>query len=483
MFAAAHIAGLDPRLAHLAISGLTADSRAVAPGYLFVALPGAAADGRRFIADAVERGAAAVLAPEGTAWPAGVPPRPLITHAQPRLALARLAAAHSGAQPRTIAAVTGTNGKTSTVDFLRQLWTMRGLPAASVGTLGLIAPGHAGGSGLTTPDPIALSRTMADLAHAGVQHAAIEASSHGLDQYRLDGLRIAAAGFSNFTRDHLDYHGTEVAYRSAKLRLFADLLRDRGHAIVNADMDPATFACLRDIARRRNLIWQTVGERGETLQLNRAVPMPHGQVLTITHDGIRRDYEIALPGRFQADNVLMAAALARASGAPDALALIGRLAGVRGRMEFVGLTAVGAAAYVDYAHTPDALERLLLALRPHARGRLICVFGAGGDRDAGKRPLMGAAVARLADIAVVTDDNPRGENPAAIRAAIMAAGTREAAHEIGDRAEAIAAALGMAGRDDVVVVAGKGHELGQTIAGHTRDFDDAATIRALIGRA
>ena len=481
MFAAAQIAGLDTRLAHLAIAGLTADSRAVAPGYLFVALPGTSADGRGFIADAVERGAAAVLAPEGTAWPAGVPPRPLITHAQPRLALARLAAAYSGAQPRTIAAVTGTNGKTSTVDFLRQLWTMRGFPAASLGTLGLIAPGHTGGGGLTTPDPIALSTTMAALAHQGIQHAAIEASSHGLDQYRLDGLRIAAAGFSNFTRDHLDYHGTQDAYRSAKLRLFSDLLRARGVAVVNADMETSTFDALRDIAKRRNLIWQTVGERGETLHLHRAVPLPHGQVLSITHDGIRREYEVKLPGRFQADNVLMAAALARASGMPDALAHIGRLAGVSGRMEFIGQTARGAGAYVDYAHTPDALERLLLALRPHASGKLICVFGAGGDRDAGKRPLMGAVVARLADIAVITDDNPRGEDPALIRAAILASCPH--AHEIGDRADAIAAALDMAGRDDVVVVAGKGHERGQTIAGYTRDFDDAATIRALIGQA
>ena len=481
MFAAAQIAGLDPRLSRLAIAGLTADSRAVAPGYLFVALPGTSADGRRFIADAVERGAAAVLAPEGTAWPAGVPPRPLITHAQPRLALAHLAAAHSGAQPRTIAAVTGTNGKTSTVDFLRQLWTMRGLPAASLGTLGLIAPGHAGGGGLTTPDPIALSAIMAGLSRDGVQHAAIEASSHGLDQFRLDGLRIAAAGFSNFTRDHLDYHGTQNAYRAAKLRLFSALLRPRGVAVVNADMDATTFAALQDIAKQRHLVWHTVGERGETLNLHRAVPRPYGQILTITHDGIRRDYEIHLPGRFQADNVLMAAALARVSGVPDALNVIARLTGVRGRMELVGRTANGAAAYVDYAHTPDALERLLTALRPHALGRLICVFGAGGDRDPGKRPLMGRTVAQLADLAIVTDDNPRGENPGVIRAAIMEA--CPVAENIGDRASAIAAALDMAGADDVVVIAGKGHERGQTVGGEVRDFDDAATIRALIGHA
>ena len=358
---------------------------------------------------------------------------------------------------------------------------MRGLPAASLGTLGLIAPGHAGGGGLTTPDPIALSTIMAALSRDGVQHAAIEASSHGLDQFRLDGLRISAAGFSNFTRDHLDYHGTQQAYLAAKLRLFSELLRERGVAVVNADMDASAFAALQGIAKQRHLVWHTVGERGDVLHLHRAVPLPHGQVITITHDGIRRDYEVNLPGRFQADNVLMAAALARVSGYPDALNAITRLTGVRGRMEFVGRTANGAAAYVDYAHTPDALERLLTALRPHAASRLICVFGAGGDRDPGKRPLMGHIVARLADAAIVTDDNPRGENPAAIRAAIMAA--CPTAENIGDRAGAIAAALDMADRDDVVVVAGKGHEHGQTIAGETRDFDDAATIRALVGRA
>ncbi len=480
MFAAAQIAGLDARLAPLAISGLTADSRSVRPGNLFVALPGAAADGRRFIADAVARGAAAVLAPEGTSWPAGVPPRPLITVPRPRQALARLAAAQAGAQPRTIAAVTGTNGKTSTVDFLRQLWARQHLPAASLGTLGLIAPGHAGGAGLTTPDPVALASIMAGLAHDGVQHAAIEASSHGLDQFRLDGLRIAAAGFSNLTRDHLDYHGTEQAYRAAKLRLFAELLSDRGTAVVNADMDPRTLQELQAIARRRRLDWQTVGEAGDAIRLQRALPLPSGQMLELLCDGATHRIEVSLPGRFQADNVLMAAALARATGAPDALAHLSGLVGVRGRMEFAAALPHGAAAYVDYAHTPDALARLLSALRPHASGRLICVFGAGGDRDPGKRPLMGGVVARLADIAVVTDDNPRGEDPGVIRGAIMQACPQ--AVEIGDREAAIAAALGMAGAGDVVVVAGKGHEQGQTIAGVVRPFDDAATIRRLAGQ-
>jgi UDP-N-acetylmuramoyl-L-alanyl-D-glutamate--2,6-diaminopimelate ligase len=479
MLAQADIGGLDPRLAGFSVSGLTADSRAVKPGNLFVAVPGAAADGRGFIADAVARGAAAVLAPEGTAWPPGVPTRPLITHAHPRQALARLAAVRAGAQPETIVAVTGTNGKTSTVDFLRQLWTLNGLRAASLGTLGLIAPGHAGGSGLTTPDPVALSDMMAGLARDGVQHAAIEASSHGLDQFRLDGLRIAAAGFSNLTRDHLDYHGTEAAYRDAKMRLFGEVLAEGGACVVNADMDACTLDALRDVAARRHLAWYSVGERGETLRLLRATPLPAGQMLDIAYDGTRYEFGVSLPGRFQADNVLMAAALARVSGVPDALDLLRHLVGVRGRMEFVAALPAGGAAYVDYAHTPDALARLLAALRPHAARRLICVFGAGGDRDPGKRPLMGEAVARLADVAVVTDDNPRGEDPALIRAAILAA--CPGAVEIGDRARAIAAALNMAGAGDVVVVAGKGHEQGQIVGAEVLPFDDAATIRALVG--
>ncbi len=469
------------RLCGLAVSGLTADSRAVLPGHLFVALPGVSADGRGFIADAVERGAAAVLAPEGTVWPPGVPPRPLITHPKPRLALARLAAAHAGFQPETLVAVTGTNGKTSTVDFLRQLWVLHGLPAASLGTLGLIAAGHASRSGLTTPDPVALAAIMAELAHDGVEHTAIEASSHGLDQFRLDGLTIRAAGFSNLTRDHLDYHGSEQAYRLAKLRLFENLLCEQGIAVVNADMDACTLEALQDIAARRRLVWQSVGEHGTSLRLLRTEPLPHGQVLTIAHDGIERDYEISLPGRFQADNVLMAAALARACDVPGALDLLGDLAGVRGRMELVATLPNGAAAYVDYAHTPDALARLLAALRPHTHGRLLCVFGAGGDRDPGKRPLMGETVAKLADVAFVTDDNPRGEDPAFIRKAILAA--CQDAIEIGDRARAIAAALDMARSGDVVVVAGKGHEQGQTIGGIVKPFDDAATIRGLAAAA
>ena len=275
----AQMTALDPWYAGLAITGLTADSRRVAPGFLFAALPGADHDGRAFIADAVARGAAAVLAPPGTDWPPGVPPRPLITDAQPRRALARLAAARAGRQPSFVAAVTGTNGKTSTVDFVRQLWELAGLRAASLGTLGLIAPGHAGGSGLTTPDPVALADIMARLAQDNVQHAALEASSHGLDQYRLDGIRFSAAGFSNLTRDHLDYHGSENEYRNAKLRLFRELLRSGSVAVVNADMDGATFEALRGIAASRRLVLRTVGACGEDIRLVATRALPHGQAL------------------------------------------------------------------------------------------------------------------------------------------------------------------------------------------------------------
>lgn len=461
------------------ITGLTADSRRVLPGYLFAALPGTQADGRKFIADAVASGAAAVLAPSGTAWPPGVPPRPLIEHAEPRRALALLAAAHAGPQPESIVAVTGTNGKTSTVDFIRQLFTEAGRSAASLGTLGVIAPGHDGGTGLTTPDPVALAETLAHLAREGVRHAALEASSHGLDQFRLDGVRLAAAGFSNLTRDHLDYHGGVDEYRAAKLRLFTDLLPTGAPAVVNADMDPATFSALRAIATKRRLDLRTVGETGNWATLLGSTPLPHGQMIHLCAGGRERQMELELPGRFQADNVLLAAALAEATGLPNVWDLLPHLRGVRGRMEFAARLPNGAAAYVDYAHTPDALERLLRALRPHTQQRLICVFGAGGDRDVGKRPLMGAVAARLADIAIVTDDNPRTEDAASIRAQIMLA--CPGAREIGDRAAAIAAALDEAGRGDVVVVAGKGHEQGQIIGSDVLPFDDASVVRALAG--
>ncbi len=478
----AGLRGIDPWYTALAVTGVTADSRDVRPGMLFVAVAGAAADGAAFIADAVARGAAAVVAADGVAWPPGVPARPLLRCAEPRRVLARMAAGLAGPPPATVVAVTGTNGKTSTVDFLRQLWAMDGSGAASLGTLGLVAPGHAGGGGLTTPGPVELARLLASLARDGVQRVALEASSHGLHQARLDGVRLAAAGFANLTRDHLDYHGTLEAYRAAKLRLFAELLPVRGVAVVNADMDAATLDALAGIAAARRLDVRSVGERGTAWRLVSAQALPHGQALVIEADGVRRAVEVALPGRFQADNVLMAAALAQATGVADPAALLPRLGGVRGRMELAATLPNQAAAYVDYAHTPDALRRVLTSLRPHAHGhRLVCVFGAGGDRDPGKRALMGEQVAALADLPIVTDDNPRREDPAAIRAAIIAACPN--AIEIGDREAAIAAGLAALRPGDVLVVAGKGHEQGQVIGSETTPFDDAGTIRRLAAAA
>ncbi len=461
------------------VLGVTADSRQAGAGALFVAIPGARADGRAFIAEAVSRGAVAVIAPPGTEWPPGVPPRPLIEDAEPRRRLAQIAAVLAGAQPKTLVAVTGTNGKTSTVEFLRQLWTLAGHPAASLGTLGVTAPGFASGPGLTTPDPVALANTLADIARAGVQHAAMEASSHGLDQFRLDGLRLAGGAFTNLTRDHLDYHTTMAAYRTAKLRLFAELLPEESAAVASTTLDADSLAELRTIARRRKLELRTVGDGGDFLKLEATAPLPHGQALTISHAGRKHRVEVALPGRFQAENILVAAALAMATGVADAFALLPRLTGVRGRMELAARLPNGAAVYVDYAHTPDALERLLTALRPHTAGRLHVVFGAGGDRDSGKRPLMGAAAARFADVAIVTDDNPRSEDPAKIRAAVLAG--CPGGHAIGGREAAIAAALANLAQGDVLAVAGKGHEQGQTIGATTLPFDDVAVIRRLAG--
>ena len=437
------------------MTGITADSRQVRPGMVYAALPGTRADGRAFIGDAVARGAVAVLAPPDTAWPDGVPARPLIADPEPRRALARLAALHAGPQPRTVVAVTGTNGKTSTAEFLRQLLALSGMRAASLGTLGLIGPDGASGPGLTTPDPVTLAETLAALARDGVHGVAMEASSHGLDQRRLDGVRLAAAGFTNLTRDHLDYHGTMDAYLAAKLRLFSAVLPAGAPAVACAELEPVALDALRGIA---GPVLHTTGEGGSLIRLLRAIPQPHGQTLELDCGGSRGAVELPLPGRFQADNALLAAGLALVTGTGAALDLLPGLCGVRGRMELAATLPNGAAIYVDYAHTPNALDRLLRALRPHTQGRLHVVFGAGGDRDRGKRPLMGAAAAALADHAVVTDDNPRTEDPASIRAAVLAA--CPSAREIGDRAAAIAAALDALRPGDVLAVGRQGTRAG-----------------------
>lgn len=469
-------------LAGLTLAGIAADSRHVRPGFLFAALPGLSAqseqrDGRAFIADAVANGAAAVLAPPGTAWPAGVPPRPLIEDAEPRRRLAELAAAFAGPAPRTIAAVTGTNGKTSTVEFLRQLWEMAGHAAASLGTLGLIAADSSVPGTLTTPDPVALAETMASLAKRHIDRVAIEASSHGLDQFRLDGLRLAAGGFSSFSRDHLDYHHDMPAYRAAKLRLFAELLPEAAPAVVSSGLDRTTLDTLAAIAQSRRLRLETVGERSSLLCLERAVPVPEGQLLMVS--GV--EILFPLPGRFQAENALLAAGLALVLGGQNHLENIARLRPVRGRLERTAMLANGAVAYVDYAHTPDAITNLLAALRPHTERRLVIVFGAGGDRDPGKRAAMGRAAAQGADRIIVTDDNPRGEDPALIRRAVLA-GCPDAI-EIGDRERAIAAALSDLAPGDILAVAGKGHEPGQIVGDRVLPFDDAAVIRRLVGQS
>lgn len=462
-------------LAGIPLAGIAADSRRVRPGFLFAALPGARVDGRAFIADAVAEGAAAVLAPDGTAWPPGVPPRPLIEDPEPRRRLAELATAFAGPGPKTIAAITGTNGKTSTVEFLRQIWELAGQKAASLGTLGLISPAAVEPGALTTPDPVALAETMARLARMGIDHAAIEASSHGLQQFRLDGLSLAAGGFASFSRDHLDYHGNMAAYRAAKLRLFTELLPEGAPVVAAAGLDHATLARLRAIARRRHLRLETTGAGGSLIRLDRVVPLPEGQRLRLA--GI--EILLPLPGRFQAENALLAAGLAMLLGEEAALAHIANLRPVRGRLERAAVLANGAVAYVDYAHTPDAIENVLAALRPHTQGKLAIVFGAGGDRDRGKRAAMGRAAARGAAHIIVTDDNPRTEDPAAIRRAVLAG--CPGAVEIGDRERAIAAALSDLGPGDVLVVAGKGHEPGQIVGTSVLPFDDAAVIRRLAG--
>ncbi|WP_025884744.1 UDP-N-acetylmuramoyl-L-alanyl-D-glutamate--2,6-diaminopimelate ligase [Asaia prunellae] len=479
-----HRAGLTgPTLAvDPEITGITADSRQISSGMIFAALPGVAQDGARFIPQALAQGAAALLLPDGTQIQDGLPV-PGLTVPTPRHSLAVIAQILAGPQPRHIAAVTGTNGKSSAADFLRQLWSLRGAPSASIGTLGLISDiPVAAPPPLTTPDAVSLVQSLARLQSAGVDHVALEASSHGLDQHRLDGVTLSAGGFSNLTRDHLDYHGTMESYRAAKLRLFTELLPEGAIAALNADMEAETVSILRDVVQARRLRSRSVGKQGETIRLLRATPLPHGQIVSLALHGVTLpDYELALTGRFQIDNVLLAAALAweEDSQARSVLDLIPELGGVRGRAELAVTLDHGAGIYVDYAHTPDALAHLLHSLRPHAQNRLIVVFGAGGDRDRGKRPLMGQVAAELADLAIVTDDNPRSEDPSVIRAAIRAACPD--ALEIGDRRTAIATALSEARAGDVVVVAGKGHESGQTIAGITTPFDDRAVIRELAG--
>jgi UDP-N-acetylmuramoyl-L-alanyl-D-glutamate--2,6-diaminopimelate ligase len=457
------------------IEGVTADSRQVKPGWLFAALPGVKVDGRDFVPAAVAAGAVAVLSEAPVATSAAT-----IEVADARRAYALAAAAFWGAQPAVCVAVTGTNGKTSVATFCRQIFAALGRSSASMGTLGVRAGNdQITAPGLTTPDAGDVAALLADLAARGVTHLALEASSHGIDQRRLDGVALTASGFLNLTQDHLDYHGAMEAYRAAKLRLFEALTPRGATAVLNADSD--AYPVFAATAVTSGLSVMSVGAMGEGLTLAKRSLTPEGQRLRIGTEGRNYDVRLPLAGAFQASNALVAAGLCIAAGEPveAVLAALEHIEGAPGRLQRIGAGRRGGEAYVDYAHTPDGLKTVLLALKPHASGRLIVVFGAGGDRDRGKRPIMGAIAASLADVAIVTDDNPRSEVPAAIRAEIRAGAP--GLREIGDRREAIQTAAGMLREGDVLVVTGKGHEQGMTVGAIIHPFDDVAETAAAIG--
>ena len=466
-------------------TSLTSDSRKVTRGGLFAALAGSKTDGARFVADAVARGAVAVLARPELADEANALGVAFIADENPRLGLARLAAEFYGAQPDVVAAITGTKGKSSIVAFLREIWTALGKPAASLGTVGVIGPKGAMPLSHTTPDPVEIHALLAQLKKDGVEHLAIEASSHGLDQFRLDGVKIQAAGFTNITRDHMDYHSTFEHYLAAKLRLVDEVVAPGGVAVINADGEHADAFIAA--AKRRDLRLITTGELGETIKLSARESRSDAQDLTLTFAG--NTYKVLLPlaGAFQASNALVAAGLAIGLGEDPTkvFAALAHLKGAPGRMEKVAFTASGAPIYVDYAHTPDSLEKVLQALRPHTQNKLRVVFGCGGDRDKGKRPLMGQIAAALADDIIVTDDNPRTEDSATIRKSILAVIPK--ALEIADRRAAIATAITALNAGDVLVIAGKGHETGQYVNGQVIPFSDRdEAIKAAIaggGRA
>jgi UDP-N-acetylmuramoyl-L-alanyl-D-glutamate--2,6-diaminopimelate ligase len=453
------------------VSGFAIDHRKVARGTVFGAFKGSRFNGEDFIADAIGAGAVAVVArPEATVQGAVH-----IADAEPRRAFARLAAKFFAPFPQTVVAVTGTNGKTSTVELTRQLWRMAGHHAASIGTLGVTTADDQVSTGLTTPDIVTFLSNMAGLAREGVTHAAFEASSHGLSQYRTEGLPVRAGAFTNLSRDHLDYHGTMEAYLEAKLRLFTEVIDEDGAAVVW--MDDAASARVAELASERGLRLFTIGMKGETLKLVKREPTQLGQTLTIEAEGKSFQVKLPLIGAYQAANALTAAALVFATGGAigQTLENLSRVQPVRGRLERAAISKSGAPIYVDYAHTPDGLRAAIEALRPHATGRLITVFGAGGDRDRGKRPEMGAVAAELSDHVIVTDDNPRSEDAAAIRKDVLVGAP--SATEIGGRREAIAAAIDEARSGDIVLLAGKGHEQGQIVGDKVLPFDDVTVAR------
>jgi len=469
--------GIDTQAGAIEVSGLAMDSRVVKPGDLFFALAGSRTDGARFIDAAVAAGAVVIAGDH----PPQHLPVPFVTTANPRRALALAAARLYPKQPATIAAVTGTSGKTSVAAFTRQIWQRLGHASASIGTIGLISPKRTVYGSLTTPDPIALHRQLDEIARDGVTHLAFEASSHGLDQYRLDGVRVAVGGFTNLSRDHMDYHPDVAHYLNAKLRLFRDLIPPRGAAVISADHDCSDEVI--GVARTRGLRLITVGSngdgRGEGIRLVEAGIDGFAQKLTFEHRGRTIAVRLPLVGGFQVENALVSAGLAIATGsdADAVLASLEHLEGAKGRLERVG-ERNGAPIFVDYAHKPDALAKALQALRPYAKRKLVVVFGAGGDRDAGKRPLMGAIASENADHVIVTDDNPRSEKPEAIRAAILDAA--KGAREIGDRSHAIRAAIEELQPGDALLIAGKGHETGQIVGDKTLHFSDHEAVAAAL---
>jgi UDP-N-acetylmuramoyl-L-alanyl-D-glutamate--2,6-diaminopimelate ligase len=453
------------------VTGFAIDHRKVAPGSVFGAFKGAVFNGEDFIGHAVDRGAVAVIArPEAI-----VDRVPLLSDPEPRRLFADLAGKFYAPFPKIVVAVTGTNGKTSTVEMTRQMWRMSGHRSASIGTLGVTTSDDQVSTGLTTPDIVTFLNNMAGLKRMGISHVAYEASSHGIDQHRAEGVPLAAAAFTNFSRDHLDYHRTMDAYFEAKIRLFEKLLPAGKPAVVWTD-DPKSQE-VADRALRSGHEVLTIGRKGETIRLVEQKATALGQTLVLEHGG--KTHRLALPliGAYQSSNVLTAAGLVLATGGDwDAtFAAMQRVAPVRGRLERAVISRSGVPVYIDYAHTPDALEAAIAALRPHVEGRLITVFGAGGDRDQGKRPQMGAVATRLSDVVIVTDDNPRSEDPAKIRSAIMVAAP--GATEVAGRREAIAEAIQIAREGDIVLVAGKGHETGQIIGDKVLPFDDALVAR------
>ncbi|MFN3727944.1 MAG: UDP-N-acetylmuramoyl-L-alanyl-D-glutamate--2,6-diaminopimelate ligase [Allosphingosinicella sp.] len=453
------------------VTGFAIDHRKVAPGTVFGAFQGTRFNGEDYIADAVRSGAVAVVARPETKVEGALH----IAAPEPRQEFAKLAARFFKPFPKTVVAVTGTNGKTSNVELTRQLWRMAGHPSASIGTLGVTTADDQVTTGLTTPDIVTFLSNMAGLAKMGITHAAFEASSHGLSQYRTEGLPVQAAAFTNFSRDHLDYHGTMEAYFEAKMRLFSEVVEPDGHAIIWMD-DPKSAEVARR-AQERGLKLITVGTKGETLRLIERDRTPLGQSMIIEAEGKRHKVTLNLIGAYQAANALTAAGLVIATGGDlvQTLASLSRVHPVRGRLERAVITRAGAPIYVDYAHTPDAIEAAIQALRPHTEKRLITVFGAGGDRDQGKRPEMGEVAQRLSDVVIVTDDNPRSEDPAAIRRDILAGAP--GAREVGGRREAIAAAVAEAGEGDIILLAGKGHEQGQIVGNMVLPFDDVTVAR------